>query len=62
MNNKVSFIAYLILVTTFSVLFKYGIHISFKIDTGFVGPVFIFHALVIIAALVNGTKNEDCSI
>ena len=49
--------SYILLVMLFSVLFKYGIHISFKVDPGYIGPIFLFHAIIIVAAAF-GTKNK----
>ena len=49
-------IAYISYVMLFAVLFKYGIHISFKIDTGFVGPVFIFHSIMMFLLLTGQNR------
>jgi hypothetical protein len=49
-------IAYISYVMLFAVLFKYGIHISFKIDTGFVGPVFIYHSIMMFLLLTGQNR------
>ena len=54
MNKHINLASYVLIVTLFSVLFKYGFHISFKIDTGYIGPIFLFHALIISAAMFGG--------
>ena len=57
MSKQATLMSYILLVMLFSVLFKYGIHISFKVDPGYIGPIFLFHA-IIIAAAAFGTKNK----
>ena len=50
--NKISvLITYALLVIMFAVLFKYGVYISFGTDTGFIGPIFIWHAILMIVAV-----------
>jgi hypothetical protein len=51
-------ITYALIVILFAVLFRYGIYLSFDIDTGYVGPIFIWHAALIIS-LMRGRKNEN---
>lgn len=56
MINIAAFFAYILYVVLFSVLLKYGIHISFNLDTGYVGPVFLFHAMLMILFLTGQNK------
>lgn len=58
MSKAAVVISYILIVILFSILFKYGIHISFGIDTGFVGPIFIWHALLIITAMLRGSHKQ----
>lgn len=44
-------ISYALIVMLFAVLFKYGVQISFGRDTGYVGPIFLFHAALVLSAL-----------
>ena len=57
MSKQINLVTYILVVILFSVLFKYGFHISFKIDTGYIGPIFLFHALIMIAAMF-GSKSK----
>ena len=57
MNKKINLASYILLVMLFSVLFKYGIHISFKTDPGYIGPIFLFHAIIMVAAMF-GSKSK----
>lgn len=56
MINIAAFFAYILYVVLFSILVKYGIHISFNIDTGFIGPAFLFHAILMILFLTGQNK------
>lgn len=51
MNKTSAVIAYSLIVILFAVVFKYGIHLSFGIDPGYVGPIFLWHAIIIITAV-----------
>lgn len=51
MNKFTILITYSLLVMLFAILFKYGVHISFGKDTGYVGPIFLWHALLMIVAV-----------
>lgn len=51
MSKTGALIAYALLVMLFAVLFKYGIHISFGVDPGYVGPIMLWHAFIIIIAI-----------
>lgn len=56
MINLSGAIAYVLYVVLFSLLFKYGIQLSFGIDPGYVGPAFIFHAVLMFVALLSQGK------
>lgn len=56
MINVAAFLAYITYVVLFSILFKYAFHISFNIDTGFIGPVFIFHSVLMLLFLTGQNK------
>jgi hypothetical protein len=49
-------IIYLTIIFSFAFLFKMGIQLSFDIDTGYLGPIALFHAMLIIAGL-KGSNN-----
>lgn len=56
MINFSGAIAYILYVVLFSLLFKYGVQLSFGIDTGYIGPAFIFHAVLMLVALLSQGK------
>ena len=58
MTKSAIIISYFIIVTLFVVLFKYGIHISFGIDTGFIGPIFIWHSILLVSAMLKGPNKK----
>lgn len=51
MSKTSAIIAYALLVMLFAVLFKYGIHISFGEDPGYIGPILLWHALLMLIAV-----------
>ena len=57
-NKTAVVITYSLIVMLFAVLFRYGIYLSFDIDTGYIGPIFIWHSALIIS-LMRGRKNEN---
>jgi hypothetical protein len=48
--------AYILYVILFSLLFKYGIELSFGIDTGYAGPAFLFHSILMFILLFSQGK------
>lgn len=46
-----AFLAYILYVVLFSVLFKYGVEMSFGVDTGYLGPSFLFHSILMFVLL-----------
>lgn len=46
-----AFLAYILYVVLFSVLFKYGVEMSFGVDTGYLGPSFLFHSILMFLLL-----------
>jgi hypothetical protein len=58
MTKSAIIISYFIIVTLFAVLFKYGIHISFGVDTGFIGPIFIWHSILLVSTMLKGPNKK----
>lgn len=56
MISITAILSYILYVILFSILFRYGIDISFGIDTGFIGPVYIFHSVLMLILLMGNTK------
>jgi hypothetical protein len=48
--------AYILYVVLFSVLFKYGLELSFDVDPGYLGPIFIFHSILMFVLLFSQSK------
>lgn len=58
MSKSSAFIGYILIVTLFAVVFKYGIQLSFGIDTGYAGPIFLWHSIIIFSALFKRPGNS----
>lgn len=58
MNRTSAVIAYALVVIFFAVVFKYGLHLSFGVDPGYLGPIFIWHAIIIVAAVFKKGDNK----
>jgi len=58
MTKSAIIISYILIVILFAVLFKYGINISFGVDTGFVGPIFIWHSILLVSAMLRGPSKK----
>lgn len=42
---------YLITIFTFAILFRYGIYFSFHHDTGYAGPIMLFHIIMFLLSI-----------
>lgn len=56
MTKLTTVVTYVTYVALFSILFRYGMDISFKIDTGFIGPIYIFHSVLMLLVLTGHNK------
>ena len=51
MKISEAIVYYLITIFLFAILFRYGIYLSFGHDTGYVGPIFIFHIVMFLLSI-----------
>jgi len=58
MTRTSAIITYVLIVMLFSALFRYGFNISFNIDTGYIGPIFLWHSFLLIGMLFKETSKK----
>jgi len=44
-------IYYLIAIFTFAIFFRFGIYLSFDHDTGYAGPIILFHIIIFLISI-----------